>query len=98
MGAEEEEVKTYSELAVRIRLKLLSEMERWVGSFRDAITDLRVLGRPNPLPTQYFWPRAQHDARAHFREGLEAINPGSEGLSLDEDSRRGGEAERREED
>jgi hypothetical protein len=46
MGAEEEEVKTYSELVVRIRVKLLSEMERWVGSFRDAITDLRVPGRP----------------------------------------------------
>jgi len=46
MGAEEEEVRTYSELVVRIRVKLLSEMERWVGSFRDAITGLRVPGRP----------------------------------------------------
>jgi len=43
---EEEEVKTYSELVVRIRSKLLSRMEEWVASFQEVVRDLRVSGHP----------------------------------------------------
>jgi len=38
----EEEVKTYSELVVRIRSRLLSKMEEWVALFREGVSGLRV--------------------------------------------------------
>jgi hypothetical protein len=53
-GVEEEEVKTYSELVVRIRSKLLSKMEEWAGSFREAAQDLRVSGHPVEHKTARF--------------------------------------------
>jgi hypothetical protein len=44
MSLDEEEVKTYSELIVKIRSKLLSEMEGWVSSFRKTVEGLEVSG------------------------------------------------------
>jgi hypothetical protein len=44
MSLDEEEVKTYSELIVKIRSRLLSEMEGWVSSFRETVEGLEVLG------------------------------------------------------
>jgi hypothetical protein len=44
MSLDEEEVKTYSELIVKIRSKLLSEMEGWVSSFRETVEGLEVSG------------------------------------------------------
>jgi hypothetical protein len=44
MSLDEEEVKTYSELIIRIHSKLLSEMEGWVSSFRKTVEGLEVSG------------------------------------------------------
>jgi len=52
----EEEVKTYSELIVKIRSKLLSEMGRWASSFSKTIEDLdlKVSGHPIECKTSRF--------------------------------------------
>ena len=51
---DEEEVKTYSELIMKIRSKLLSSMEEWVNSFSRSIDGLRVSGYPIERKTSTF--------------------------------------------